>query len=116
MLLLSTIDLRIPTPEPERKIILHAFAARESTTNKVPVFCKCKDKRSWCSTQRCACVKTDGKYEVAYHRGEDNDNAECPILHIPHLRSQKSLRVRDRDDERKSSKRQQREPAGKSGK
>ena len=46
----STIDLEIPVPAPNRKLTLHAVAVRESTTNKVPVFCKCKDKRSWCST------------------------------------------------------------------
>ena len=63
----STIDLGISTPAPDRKITLHAVAARESTTDKVPVFCKCKDKRSWCSTQRCACVKADVKCGVACH-------------------------------------------------
>ncbi len=56
----STIDLGIPTPTPDQKITLHAVAARESTTDKVPVFCKCKNKRSWCSTRRCACVISVG--------------------------------------------------------
>ncbi len=101
----STINLEIPTPAPDRKISLHAVAARESTTDKVPVFCKCKDKRSWCATRRCACVKAGVKCGVAYHGGGDNDNIECPNLDIPHLRSQKGLRVRDRDDEGESSKR-----------
>lgn len=38
----STIDLEIPVPAPDRKKTLHAIAAQESTTDKVPVFCKCK--------------------------------------------------------------------------
>ncbi len=63
----STIDLGIPTPAPDRKITLHAVAAREGATDKVTVFCKCKDKRSWCSTRRCACVKADVKCGVACH-------------------------------------------------
>ncbi len=42
----STIDLEIPVPAPNRKITLHAVAARESTTDKVPVFCKCRVKTS----------------------------------------------------------------------
>ncbi len=92
----STIDLGIPTTAPDQKITLHAVAARESTTDKVPVFCKCKDKRSWCSARKFACVKTDVKCGVACHRGGDYDNAECPNLDISHLRSQKDLRVRDR--------------------
>lgn len=48
MSLPSTIDLEMPiTNPPDREISLHAAAARESTTDKIPVFCKCKDKRSW---------------------------------------------------------------------
>ena len=42
----STINLEIPTAAPDRKISLDAVAARKSTTDKVPVFCKYKDKRS----------------------------------------------------------------------
>ncbi len=61
-------------------------------------------------------MKADVKCGVACHGGGDNDNTECPILDISHLRSQKGLRVRDRDDEGESSKRQQRRTAGKSGK
>ncbi len=112
----STMDLGIPIPAPDQKIILHAVAVCESTTDKIPVFCKCKDERSWCSTRRCACVKADVKCGIACHGRGDNDNAECSNLDIPHLRSQKSLRVRDRDDEGESSKRQRRGTAGKSAK
>ena len=61
-------------------------------------------------------MKADVQCGVACHGGGDNDNVECPNLNIPHLRSQKGLRVRDRDDEGESSKRQRRETAGKSGK
>ena len=42
MLLLSTIDLKIPIPVPDQKISLCAVAVRKSMTAKVPVFCKCK--------------------------------------------------------------------------
>ena len=101
----STIDLRIPIPLPDQKITLQAVVTSESTTDKVPDFCKCKDKRSWCSTQGCACVKVDVKCWVACHGGGDNDNAECPNLDILHPRSQKGLRVRDKDNEGESSKR-----------
>ncbi len=55
-------------------------------------------------------MKADVKCGVACHGGGDNDHVECP------KRSQKGLRVRDRDDERESSKRQRRETVGKSGK
>ena len=112
----STIDLGILTPAPDQKITLYAFAARESTIDKVHVFCKWKDKQSWCSTLRCACVKADVKCRVACHVGGDNDNAECFNLDIPHQCSQKHLRVRDKDDEGESSKKQQRGMEGKSGK
>ena len=75
----STIDLGIPTPAPDRKLTLHAD---ENTTDRVPVFCKCKDKRSWCSTRRYACVKADVKCVVACHGGGDNSNIECPNLEL----------------------------------
>lgn len=60
-------------------------------------------------------MKADVKCRVACHRGvdQDNDNVECPNLDIPHLRLQKDLRVRDRDDEGQSSKRQRRGTLGK---
>ena len=101
----STIDLEIPVPAPDRKITLHAIAARESTTDKVPVFCKCKDKRSWCSTRRCACFKAEVKCGVACHEGEENSGIDCPNIAAPTLLSQKGLRVRDRDEEGESGKR-----------
>ncbi len=116
ILLASTNDLGIPTSAPDQKITLHAVAACESTTDKVPFFCKCKDKWSECSTQRCAWVKTDVICGIACHWGRDNDNAEWANLDISHLRLQKSLRVRDRDDEEESSKRHWRRTAGKNGK
>lgn len=64
----STIDLEIPVPVPDRKkIIQHVVDARDSTTDKLPVSCKCRDNRSWCSTPRCACIKADAKFGVACH-------------------------------------------------
>lgn len=61
-------------------------------------------------------MKVDIKFGVSCHGGEDNDNVECPNLDIPHLRSQKVQRVRDKDDEGESSKRQGRGTEGKSWK
>ena len=94
-----------------QRIKLHAVAARESTTNKMPVFCKYKDKRSWCSTRRCACFKAEVKCGVACHGGDENGETDYPNIASPALRSQKGLRVRDRDEEGNSSKRQRRETA-----
>ncbi len=61
-------------------------------------------------------MKPDVKCRVACHGGGDNDHVEYPNLDIPHLRLQKCLRVRDRDDEGESSKRQQRGTVRKNGK
>lgn len=115
MPLLSTIDLEIYTPMPDQKISLHAVIAYKSTTNKVPVFYKCKDKCNWYTTRRYTCVKTSVNCGITCHGGGDNDNIECPNLEIPHLRSCKSLQVRDRDNEGKSSKRQRSGTARKDG-
>ncbi len=54
-------------------------------------------------------MKADVKYRVACHGGEDNDHVECPNLDIPHLRLQKCLQVRDKNDDAESSKRQRKE-------
>ena len=54
MSLPDTIELGIPEPPPnKKKITLHTVAAKESTTDKVPVHCKCKDEWTWCLTRRC---------------------------------------------------------------
>lgn len=90
---------------PNQKISLHTILTCENMTNNVYDFCKCKDKHSWCATWRCACVKAGVKCRVACYGGEDNDNIKCPNLEIPHLRLQKGLRVRDKDDKEESSKR-----------
>lgn len=90
---------------PDRKISLYAIAACESMTDNIYVFCKCKDKYSWCATRRCACVKAGFKYRVAYYKREDNDNIKCHNLEILHLRLQKGLWVEDKDDKKESSKR-----------
>ena len=89
----STIYLEIPVPALDRKITLHAIAARESTTDKVPVFYKCKNKRSWCSTRKCACIKAEVKCGVACHGGDEIFESDCPNIAAPHLRMQKGLRV-----------------------
>ena len=47
-------------------------------------------------------MKTDVKCGVACQGGGDNNNIECPNLDAPHLRSQKGLRVWERDDEGES--------------
>lgn len=67
-----------------RRITIHAVAARESTTDKVPIFCKCKDKCSWCSTRRCACFKAEVKCGVTCHGGDGNITASL-IVQILHL-------------------------------
>lgn len=64
--------------------------------DKVPVICKCKDKRSWCPTRRCACFKTEVKCGVASHGGDRNSETDCPSIASPELRSQKVLRIRGR--------------------
>ena len=60
----DTIELGIPEPLPCKKITLHIVVAKESTTEKIPVHCKCKDERTWYITRRCACVKAKVKYSV----------------------------------------------------
>lgn len=78
MSLPDTIDLGIPDPAP----ILRYVSAQESTAAVTPVHCGCKDRKNWCSTRRCACIKADVEYSVACHgekSGKDNDmNNELP--------------------------------------
>lgn len=104
--LLSTINLRIPIPTPARKITLQAVTACESTTDKLPVFCKCKNKCDLCSTKRYAFVKANVKCGVICHRRVNNNKVECLNLDISHLCLQKGLQVRDKDDEGEICKKQ----------
>ena len=95
-----------------QRIKLHAIAAREIMTDKVPIFCKCKDKRSWCLTQRCACFKAEVKCGVACHEGDENSKSDYSNIIPPHMCLQKRLQVRDGDEEGEPSERQRRGTAG----
>ncbi len=70
MSLPDTIDLGIPDPAPSKKISLRYVSAQESTTAVTPVHCRCKDRKTWCSTRRCACIKAGVKCSVACHGGK----------------------------------------------
>ena len=65
-------------PAPDRIITFHAVAARQNTTDKVPVFCKCKDKRGWCLTRRCACIKAEVKCGVEQRRPRHREQEGRP--------------------------------------
>ena len=69
-------------PAPDRRIILYAITARESTIDKVSVFCKFKNKRGWCSTRRCACITAEAQYGVACHGGDGNRSLTVQILQL----------------------------------
>ena len=100
MALPDTIELGIPEPPPSKKITLYSVAAKESTTEKIPVHCKCKDERTWCMTRRCACVKAGVKCSVACHGGKNiHGGPTCPNISSAGTRGQKGLKVRNREEE-----------------
>ena len=75
------IDIGIPTPPPTAVVTLHHCAAQESTSEKVPVQCNCRDQKTWCSTRRCACVKANTKCSIACHGGTNQDyTPDCPNI------------------------------------
>ena len=86
----------------------NVVAARESTTDKVPVFCECKEKRSWYSTRRSTCFEVEVKFEGACHGIDGNGRTDCPNIAASTLHLQKGLRIRDKDEEGQSRKRQHR--------
>ena len=94
------IELDIPEPPPSKKITLHTIAAKESTTEKVAVQCKCKDERTWCLTRRCACVKAEVKCSIACHGGKNvHGGPTYPNISSAGTRGQKGLKVRNREEE-----------------
>ncbi len=106
------IDLGISNPPPTKWVTLHYCVAQESTTEKVPVHCGCKDQKTWCSTRRCACFKAEAKCAIACHGGRDQDNTpDCSNISTMVMRIQRGHRVRDQDQE-KEAKRQRRNTAG----
>lgn len=109
----SHIDIEIPNPPPTAKVTLHYCAAQESTTEKVPVHCNCRDQKTWCSTRRCACIKAEAKCSVACHGGSNQDNMpDCPNISSITMRTQRGHRTRNRDNEAQEAKRQRRNRAG----
>lgn len=78
----STIDLEIPRPAPDQK--LPYILLLPAKVQQIRYFCfyKCKNKCSWCSTWRCACLKADVKCGATCHGETDreNDNMNAPTL------------------------------------
>lgn len=94
----SIIDVVILIPALDWRITLHVAAAAESTTDKVLIFCKCKDKCSWCSTRRFACFYAEVKCGITCHGRVVTGGTDCPNVAASTLHSQKRLRVRDRNE------------------
>ena len=106
----SEINIEIPDPAPQETVTLHYCASQESTTEKIPVHCNCRDQKTWCSTRRCACVKAEAKCSIAYHGGTNQDNTpDCPNISAMSVRTQRGHRTRDVVNE---AKRQRRDKAG----
>lgn len=100
MLFPDKIELGIPEPPLSKKISLRTVAAKESTTKKVPVHCKCKNERTWCLTRRCACVKAEVNCSVTCHSGKNiYGGPTCPNISTAVTRGQKGLKDRDREEE-----------------
>ena len=106
----SEINIGISDPAPQGTVTLHYCASQESTTEKVPVHCNCRDQKTWCSTRRCACVKAEAKCSIACHGGTNQDNTpDCPNISAMSVRTQRGHRTRDVASE---AKRQRRDKAG----
>ena len=105
----DNIDLSIPEPPPSNKVTLHYYAAQESTSEKVPVYCNCHNQKTWCKTRRCAYIKVDVRCSIACYGGEAA--GDCPNISTMSQRTQKGHRRRDTRDDG-SKKRQRRNTIG----
>ena len=106
----SQFDLGIPDPPSMAEVTLHYCAAQESTSEKVPVHCNCRDQKTWCSTRRCACLKAEAMCSIACHGGTNQDSTpDCPNISTMAMRTQRGHRTRDQT---KEAKRQRRDRAG----
>ena len=106
----SQFDLEISDPPPITEVTLHYCATQESTSEKVPVHCNCRDQKTWCSTRRCACVKAEAKCSIACHGGINQDSTpNYPNISTMAMRTQRGHRTRDQT---KEAKRQRRDKAG----
>ena len=109
----SEFDIGIPDPMPQTTVTLHYCAAQESTSEKVPVHCNCRDQKTWCSTRRCACIKAETKCSIACHGGTNQDNTpDCPNISSMRMRTQRGLQSRDQDGAKEAAKRQRHDRVG----
>ncbi len=100
MSLLKTIQLGITESPSSKKVTLNTYAAKQKTTEKVPVHGKCKDGRILCLTRRCACVKAEVKYSIECHSDQNvYGGPTCPNISSAGTRGQKGLKVRNREEE-----------------
>ena len=57
--------------------------SRDSTTDKVPVFCKCKDKRSWCSKSKACFLQSRGEmWQLRIMEEMEIASLTVQILHL----------------------------------
>ena len=102
MSLSDTIEFGIPEPPISKEITLYTVAAKESTTEKVPVNCKCKDKQTWCLTRRCAFVKAEVKCSIECHSDKNvHGGSTCLNIFPAGTQGQKGLEVQNREKEAK---------------
>ena len=108
----SQFDLEISDPPPTAEVTLHYYAAQESTSEKIPVHCNCRDQKTWCSTRRYACVKAETKCSIACHGGTNQDSTpDYSNISTMAMRTQREHRTRDQVQIKKT-KRQRRDKAG----
>ena len=114
----DTIALGIPAPFLTKKITLNTVATKESTAEKVPVYCKCKDEQTWCLTRHCAYVKAEVNCSIACHGGKNiHGGRTCPNISSAGTRGQRGLKVWNREKEvlksQRGSKQQRKDTVGK---
>lgn len=90
---------------PKSKNNFACYSYLGNTIDKVYIFCKCKNKDSWCLIQKYACFKLEVKCGIVCHRREENGKTDYSNIATPTFRLQTKLQVKDKKKEKELTKR-----------
>ena len=111
---LEGVDIGLPDPPPTTKVTLAYCARQQTTSQKAPVKCDCKDKKKWCKTRTCACIKAGVKCSIHCHKsmGHPDTREACPNPASLEEMTQIGLRSLESKDDQAHEKRQRQDEAG----
>ena len=111
-LLPADIDIELPDPPPSNIVTMSHVATQQNTSQRVAVKCNCKDRKKWCKTRTCACIKHNQKCTIYCHNGDGHPDLRDPCPNASDPQDFTSRGLRPLQEQQEGNKRQRKDAAG----